>query len=195
MKRMGQGDRDAFAELFRLHQATVFRFARQQMSGSRDVAEDVTQDVFVALLRQADRFDPRRASLTTYLYGISRNLVLRRLRCSSRRAILDLDDVDHGRTPALVVERDPPTDIDRTSDLARLRRRILALPLRHREVIVLCELHELTYEEAARVVRCPVGTIRSRLNRARRALLEQCHADGQRTGVGEPERAGRRCLA
>jgi RNA polymerase sigma-70 factor (ECF subfamily) len=64
MKSMGQGDRDAFAELFRLHQATVFRFARQ-MSGSRDVAEDITQDVFVALLRQADRFDPRRASLTT----------------------------------------------------------------------------------------------------------------------------------
>jgi RNA polymerase sigma-70 factor (ECF subfamily) len=194
MTRMGSGDRDAFAELFRLHQATVFRFARQ-MSGSRDVAEDITQDVFVALLRQADRFDPRRASLATYLYGISRNLVLRRLRRRSRRVTLDLDDVDRGRTPALVVERDPPTDIDRASDLARLRRRILALPLRHREVIVLCELHELTYEEAARIVRCPVGTIRSRLSRARRTLLEQCHADAQHTAVAEHERAGRRCLA
>ena len=191
---MRQGDRDAFAELFRRHQATVFRFARQ-MSGSRDVAEDITQDVFVTLLRQADRFDPRRASLTTYLYGISRNLALRRLGRRSHRATLDLDDVDHGRTPALVVEPDPPADIDRASDLARLRRRILALPLRHREVIVLCELHELTYEEAARVIRCPVGMIRSRLNRARRALLEQCHADERHPVAAEHERAGRRCLA
>jgi RNA polymerase sigma-70 factor (ECF subfamily) len=141
-------------------------FSGNIRTGSRDVAEDSTQDVFVVLLRQADRFDPRRGFLTTCLYGTSRNFVVRRLRRSSRRATLDLDDVDHGRTPALVAERDPPTDIDRTSDLARLRRRILALPLRHREVIILCELYELTYEEAARLVRCPVGTIRSRLNRA-----------------------------
>ncbi len=75
---MKQGDQQAFAELFRRHQATVFRFARQ-MSGSRDVAEDITQDVFVTLMQQTDRYDPRRASLTTYLYGISRNLARRRL--------------------------------------------------------------------------------------------------------------------
>ena len=194
MARMGQGDRHAFAELFRRHQATVFRFARQ-MSGSRDVAEDITQDVFVTLMQQGDRFDPRRASLTTYLYGISRNLTLRRLGRRSRRVTVDLDDVDHGRTPALVVEPDPPADIDRTNDLARLRRAILALPLLHREVIVLCELHELSYDQAANVVGCPVGTIRSRLSRARRALLERCHAGERYSEVADEQRAGRRCLA
>ncbi len=191
---MKQGDQQAFAELFRRHQATVFRFARQ-MSGSRDVAEDITQDVFVTLLQQGDRFDPRRASLTTYLYGISRNLALRRLGRRSRRGAVNLDDVDHGRTPALLVESDPPTDIDRTNDLVRLRRSIVALPLHHREVIVLCELHELSYEQAANVLGCPVGTIRSRLNRARRALLERCHAGVRHCEVADEQRAGRRCLA
>ena len=165
------------------------------MSGSRDVAEDITQDVFVTLMQQGDRFDPRRASLTTYLYGISRNLTLRRLGRRSRRVTVDLDDVDHGRTPALVVEPDPPADIDRTNDLARLRRAILALPLLHREVIVLCELHELSYDQAANVVGCPVGTIRSRLSRARRALLERCHAGERYSEVADEQRAGRRCLA
>ena len=98
----------------------------------------------MTLMQQGDRFDPRRASLTTYLYGISRNLALRWLGRRSRRGIVDLDDIDHGRTPALIVEPDPPTDIDRTNDLARLRRSIIALPLHHREVIVLCELHEFS---------------------------------------------------
>ena len=194
MARMTQGDRRAFAELFRRHQAMVFRFARQ-MSGSRDLAEDITQDVFVALMQQGDRFDRRRAFLTTYLYGISRNLALRRLDRRSRRGTVDLDDVDHGRTPALIVESDPPTDIDRTNDLVRLRRMIVALPLHHREVIVLCELHELSYEQAANVLGCPVGTIRSRLNRARRALLEQRHAGVRHRDLADEQRAGRRCLA
>ncbi len=165
---MKQGDQQAFAELFQRHQATVFRFARQ-MSGSRDVAEDITQDVFVTLMQQGDRYDPRRASLTTYLYGISRNLARRRLSWRSRRGTVDLADVDDSQTPALMVEPDLPTDIDRADDLTRLRRAILALPVHHREVIILCELHELSYEQAADVVRCPVGTIRSRLNRARAA--------------------------
>ena len=194
MARMRRGDRSAFAELFRRHQATVFRFARQ-MSGSRDVAEDITQDVFVTLMQQGDRFDPRRASLTTYLYGISRNLALRQLGRRSRRGAVNLDDVDHGRTPALIVESDPPTDIDRTNNLARLRRLIAALPLHHREVIVLCELHELSYEQAADVLGCPVGTIRSRLNRARLALLEHCHAGVRHREMADEQRAGRRCLA
>ena len=191
---MKQGDQQAFAELFRRHQATVFRFARQ-MSGSRDVAEDITQDVFVTLMQQTDRYDPRRASLTTYLYGISRNLARRRLSRRSRRGTVDLADVDDSRTPALMVEPDPPTDIDRATDLTRLRRAILALPVHHREVIVLCELHELSYEEAAQVVGCPVGTIRSRLNRARRALLEGRHAGAPRSDAAPGAPAGRRCLA
>ena len=191
---MRQGDRNAFAELFRRHQATVFRFARQ-MSGSRNVAEDITQDVFVTLMQHGDRFDPQRASLTTYLYGISRNLTRRRLSLRSRHGIVNLDDIDHSRTPALIVAPDPPTDIDHTNDLARLRRAVLALPLHHREVIVLCKLQELSYEQAAEVVGCPVGTIRSRLNRARRALLEHCHAVERPNDAATEPRAGRRCLA
>ena len=72
---------------------------------------------------------------------------------------------------------------------------IVALPLHHREVIVLCELHELSYEQAANVLGCPVGTVRSRLNRARRALLEHRHADVRHRDMADEQRASRRCLA
>ena len=159
------------------------------------MAEDITQDVFVTLMQQADRFDPRRGLLTTYLYGISRNLARKRLSRGGHRGTVDLDDLDDGRMPALIVEPDPPADIDRTSDLVRLRRAILSLPLHYREVIVLCELHELSYEQAAHVVGCPIGTIRSRLNRARRALVEHCQSAARHREVADEQRTGRRCLA
>src|SRR5918997_1938702 len=70
------GDEDAFTALYRRRQGGVYRFALQ-MSGSEAVAEDVTQEVFMVLMRDADKFDPTRGSLSAYLYGIARNLVLR----------------------------------------------------------------------------------------------------------------------
>ena len=91
--RMASGDREAFADLFRRHQATVFRFSRQ-MLGSREAAEDVTQDVFIALARSVRRFDPAMGSLTTYLYGIARNLILQRHK-RSRWHQVDIDSLDN----------------------------------------------------------------------------------------------------
>ncbi|HXF38883.1 MAG TPA: sigma-70 family RNA polymerase sigma factor, partial [Blastocatellia bacterium] len=77
LRLMIAGDEDAFTALYRRRQGGVYRFALQ-MSGSQTVAEDVTQEVFMVLIREAERYDSSRASLAAYLYGIARNYVLRR---------------------------------------------------------------------------------------------------------------------
>jgi RNA polymerase sigma-70 factor (ECF subfamily) len=168
---MAAGDAEAFATLFRRHQATVYRFSRQ-MLGSREAAEDVTQDVFIALARSVRRFDPGVGALTTYLYGIARNLILQRHKRSRWQHVgIDVLDAD-ARAVASTV--DPTDTVIEAQMQQRLRAAILGLPVHYREVIVLCELNGLSYEEAARIAGCPIGTIRSRLSRAREMLIKRC---------------------
>jgi len=171
--RMAAGDREAFAELFRRHQATVFRFSRQ-MIGSREAAEDVTQDVFIALARNVRRFDPAMGSLTTYLYGIARNLILQRHK-RSRWCHVDIRSLDDD-AGALATTCDPAEALTREQMQRQLRLAILRLPVHYREVVVLCELNGLSYEDAANIAGCPIGTIRSRLSRARETLIARCRA-------------------
>ena len=181
MARLAEGDREALAMLFRRHQATVYRFSRQ-MLGSREAAEDVTQEVFVALARSRGRFDATVGSLTTYLYGIARNLVYRQARRRRARAEVDIAEVD---VEDAAPSANPAAELSRKESVGHLRQAILRLPVHYREAIVLCELNSVSYEEAARIVGCPVGTIRSRLSRARALLIERCRqtlrggADGE----------------
>lgn len=172
VRRMGAGDRQAFALLFHRHQRTVYRFALQ-MTGQPDVAEDVAQDVFLALARAGHRYQPSTGRLSTYLYGVARHLVLQRARTRRLRAETDLDDAAADR---LVCWRDPADDLLHAARRAAIRRALLQLPPRYREVIVLCELNGVTYDDAATIVGCPIGTIRSRLSRGRRLLAARCRA-------------------
>jgi RNA polymerase sigma factor (sigma-70 family) len=183
-ERMACGDRDAFATLFRRHHQTVFRFCRQ-MLGSTDAAEDVTQEVFIALAQTAARYDPSRGSLSTYLYGIARNLVCQRHRRNRSRMEVDVDAIDHEGSPALAVSNDPVDELSRARLILSLRRAILRLPVHYREAIVLCELNSLSYEEAAAIIGCPVGTVRSRLSRARQMLIDRCRLSMGLTNVTE----------
>jgi RNA polymerase sigma-70 factor (ECF subfamily) len=174
LRRMASGDREALAVIFRRHHGTVYRFSRQ-MLGSKEAAEDVTQDVFVALTRSAARFDPAAASLSTYLYGIARNLVLQHYKRRRTRAEVNLDAIA-GDDGAFSTVSDPAETIARTQITRQLRLAILRLPVHYREVVVLCELNGVSYEEAAAIAGCPVGTIRSRLSRARQMLVERCRS-------------------
>ena len=173
LERIAAGDRDALAIVFRRHQGTVFRFSRQ-MLGSTEAAEDVTQDVFVALTRTAGRFNPAVASLSTYLYGIARNLVLQRYKKSRARVEVNLDAIAGEQEAAFATSSDPADAISRAQATRQLRQAILRLPVHYREVVVLCELNGLSYEDAAAVAGCPVGTVRSRLSRARQMLIARC---------------------
>jgi len=173
--RMASGDREALAIIFRRHHGTVYRFSRQ-MLGSKEVAEDITQDVFVALTRSAGRFNPAVASLSTYLYGIARNLVLQHYKRSRSRVEVNIDTIGGDSDAVLAIADDPSESISRVQLTQQLRLAILHLPVHYREVVVLCELNGLSYEEAASVAGCPVGTVRSRLSRARQMLIDRCRA-------------------
>lgn len=168
------GDRDAFASLYRLYRADVYRFAAH-MCGSQAAAEDVVQDVFLAVIQQADRYRPGQSGVKAWLLGIARNHV-RRWRY--RRPFLPLphDESEDGRR--LAAEHDPVADLTRQRDSAALSRALIRLPARYREAIVLCDLQELDYETVAGVLGCPIGTVRSRLSRGRALLARQLTADG-----------------
>jgi RNA polymerase sigma-70 factor (ECF subfamily) len=171
LKRLRSGDEQAFVILYRRRQAALYRFALH-ISNSMPVAEDVTQEVFLALLREECGYDPARGTLSGYLFGIARKLVLRQLERGRADATLEIDAED-GVLAELAVSDDPLVDLTNREGIAALRRAVFALPRRYREVVVLCDLEELDYADAAVALGCPVGTVRSRLHRARALLLHK----------------------
>ena len=174
LRRMLAGDGEAFEKLYDRRQGGVYRFALR-MSGSPALAEDVTQDVFIALMRDGHQFDPARGTMAGYLYGMARHRVLRRL--ERERSFVSLTEEEE--TPLgerFVADDDPLVEYAQQELAETVRQAVLALPAHYREVVVLCNLQELNYEQAAEVIGCPVGTIRSRLNRARALLVEKLRA-------------------
>ncbi|HEX5230537.1 MAG TPA: RNA polymerase sigma factor [Bryobacteraceae bacterium] len=169
LRLLAAGEEKAFLEFYRRYQGVVYRFALQ-MSGKTDVAEEVTQDVFVAVMKSAQRYDDERGSAAAFLYGIARNFVLRTLE-RERPYVTSLDERSDE-----VADQDLFGDLERAERLDTLRKAVLALPPAYREVVVLCDLHERDYAEAATVLGCAIGTVRSRLHRARALLAEKMHA-------------------
>jgi RNA polymerase sigma-70 factor (ECF subfamily) len=169
MRRTAEGDRDAFASLYQRHHASVYRFARL-MTGSGSAAEDIVQEVFLVVMRDASRYDPARAALPSYLYGIARHQTRRRLARDRQFVALDGGAAEATRQ---VTEDDPTATLERRYVLERLRRAILSLPRKYREVIVLCDLQDLSYSDAGVALGCAIGTVRSRLHRARHLLTQK----------------------
>jgi RNA polymerase sigma-70 factor, ECF subfamily len=209
------GDERAFAELYRRWQGPMFRFARQ-MCGADGGAEDVVQEVFVALIENGQQFDPARGPLAAYLYGVARHQARRRLRTDGRYTALDDERVDaedggamggisgdmsggpnggpyggphggpnSGPNSATVVDlnMDVAAVLDRRLSIDLVHRLIVTLPVLYREALVMCDLHELGYAEAAAALGCPVGTVRSRLHRARALLAEKVRSGAVRRGI------------
>jgi RNA polymerase sigma-70 factor (ECF subfamily) len=174
LRQMLAGDEDAFVTLYRRRQGGVYRFALQ-MCGSESIAEDVTQEVFMVLMREAVRYDMSRGSVAAYLYGIARNHVLRHLHRDRKSVQMTDESEEDGASFAaqLVAQDDPLGDLTRSETIESVRQAVLGLPAHYREVVVLCELQEMSYAEAALVLDCAVGTIRSRLHRARALLLHK----------------------
>jgi RNA polymerase sigma-70 factor (ECF subfamily) len=157
-RQMKNGSQDAFAQLYERREPGLYRFALH-MSGSPSVAEEVSNEVFVQLMGPATRFDETRGSLESFLYGIARNLV----RVVRRQGPV-AEPVDSSFEPDILGQ------LIGNETTAALHRTLRELPERYRDVIVLCDLEERSYEDVARIIGRPVGTVRSRLHRAR-ALL------------------------
>jgi RNA polymerase sigma-70 factor, ECF subfamily len=162
-----RGDAVAFSELFAGFERPLFRYAAH-MCG-RDAADDIVQETFLAVLRGSGRYDAARGSVGNYLFGIARHFVLKRL--SSRElATFELDDVSE----IAAIDQSLPTVLDslsRAETVQAVRAAVATLPAPYREAVVLCELQEMSYADAAAVAQCPVGTVRSRLHRAKALLL------------------------
>lgn len=176
LQSMMAGDEAALTMLFTRRAADVHRFALQ-MCGSRALADDVTQEVFIALIREAHNFDAARGSVSAFLMGIARNHVLRRLRRERFYVSMDDSSDEHKNSEQADAAADGPLDdLARRETIESVRRAVLALPERYREVVVLCDLQEVSYAEAAAILGCAVGTVRSRLHRGRALLIEKLRA-------------------
>src|SRR5215467_7112122 len=149
------GEAAAFEAIYERRQAGIYRFALR-MCGCRSAAEDVTQDVFMALMRGARQYDSTRGSVAAYLYGMARNRVLRLLQRERAFVALEEDPSagDSTLDEALILRDDPLVQLSRGELIEAVRRAVLALPVHYREVIVLCNLQEMSYADSARVLGC-----------------------------------------
>ncbi|HSE39567.1 MAG TPA: RNA polymerase sigma factor, partial [Acidobacteriota bacterium] len=138
--------------------------------------EDVVQNVFLTLINNVHSYDVHRGSAVSFLYGITRNQTLRWLRENRNFKAMEME-TEHS-------DHNPYVDYLKAEEIAKLRDAIRELPEAYKEAIVLCDIHELSYEEAASVLGCAIGTIRSRLNRGRSILAKYLR---QGNGVSDYE--------
>jgi RNA polymerase sigma-70 factor (ECF subfamily) len=171
LRSAAKGDEEAFAFLYRRHQAAIYRFALR-MTGNSWAAEEIVQEVFMTLLRDPKKYDAARGALGAFLYGIARNRVMKHLERLPREVSLD-EQKEDGSGPGIVLQDSatPSTWLEKRERTKQVRAAVLELPPEFREAVVLCELEEMSYEEAAHMAGCPIGTIRSRLHRGRALLL------------------------
>ncbi len=170
LKRAAKGDEQAFLLLYQRHQAPLYRYALR-MTGSPWAAEEVVQEVFLLLIREPQKYQAERGELGAFLFGVARNRVMKHLERTPREASLDVlnaygsswREPEDPLTPMMIAEK--------RERIEQVREAVLALPAEFREAVVLCELEEMSYEEAAQACGCPLGTIRSRLHRGRALLL------------------------
>jgi len=172
LTRMKQGDESAFVTLYRKHRDAVYRFALLY-AGSPAIAADVTQDTFVHFMTHTSQFDPARGSVGAWLCGVARNMA--RKQCGVREEPTDpLDLADDGRAHDSQIDHDSPLDRVLRGELAeQVRRAVASIAPHYRDVLILCELADLSYAEAAQVCGIDIGTVRSRLSRARTQLAQR----------------------
>lgn len=172
LERVRQYDERALLELYDRYQASIYRYAFA-MSGDPSLAADITQDVFLMMMDRRSlfgwlfsRFDPRKGTLEGYLLGVARKLT--RKFTARQRRWLPID---------LAEESDDASDLGQEMEsrfmVGRMRAIISLLPVKYREAIVLCYLQEKSYEQAAAILGCSMGTVASRLSRGRKLLLER----------------------
>lgn len=188
IRRLSAGDDDAFLEFYRRHQGGLYRYA-VHMSGSPQSAADVVQETFLTLIRHAKKYDEQKGTPAAFLFGIARNH-LRKLHEKEGRYVPLSDELGKGISTGAIGELAHTNGnghssaraghaelilegLERAQIAELLRDAILTLPDHYREPVTLCDLEGKSYGEAAALLECPVGTVRSRLNRARSILLDK----------------------
>jgi RNA polymerase sigma-70 factor, ECF subfamily len=165
LKQAGKGDQAAFLELYDRYRDPIFRFA-YRLLGTVEIAEDVTHDCFLSLIRKPENFRPERASLKTYLYAAARNLALKHFRDQGRETGLD----EVGEEPKESPRRGPLRRLLDEELATQIREAIFSLPPLQREALILFEYEGLSLNEVAAVAGTDAGAIKARLYRAREGL-------------------------
>lgn len=189
LRRLSAGDEEAFLEFYHRHQGGLYRYA-MHMSGNPQSAADVVQETFLTLIRHSAKYDAEKGAPAAFLFGIARNH-LRKLHEREGRYVPLPDDLGQGLPSAADFDKGRANGnghcapagvghaeliqegLERAQIAELLRDAILTLPDHYREPVILCDLEEKSYGEAAALLDCPVGTVRSRLNRARSMLLDK----------------------
>ena len=167
--KAGHGDEAAFLLLYERHRTPVFRFACR-MLGSAQLAEDVTQECFLSILRRPEAFRAERASLRTYMCAIARHLALKQLRKRGQETVMD-DPPDEPSAAVWSIPAESPLQTVMEDETASaVRRAVEALPPLQREAVVLFEYQEMSLADIAAACDIDVGTVKSRLHRARERL-------------------------
>lgn len=173
--RCRRGDREAFNELVLMYQTQVFNIAYGMLSDYED-ASDAAQEVFIKVYRSIASFKGQ-SSFSTWLYRICANVCNDALRKRQRRGVsVSIDAEYEERSAAAELASDMPTPEESAEMNERqmaVREAIAGLSDDYREVIVLADMRDLSYDEVAAILKCPVGTVKSRLNRARAALRKK----------------------
>lgn len=215
LRRLSAGDEAAFLVFYRRHQGGLYRYAAH-MSGDRETAADVVQETFLTLIRHSNKFDERKGTPAAFLFGIARNH-LRKLREKESRYVPLAQDFERGLTEECVTlaphgngNGHSPRNaapgqqvhecVERSEITELLREAVMTLPEHYREPVTLCDLEGKSYSEAAALLDCPVGTVRSRLNRARSILLEKLRpvrlgasTIWARSPAAQPRQGGQEC--
>jgi RNA polymerase sigma-70 factor (ECF subfamily) len=176
LRQVRAGTASAFAELYRRHQGPLYRFALLRC-GSPDTAADVVQEAFMGLLTERFRFDPLRGQLQHFLFGVARNLILKIEESRQRQVALpDSGEDDEAELEVADEAAGPLARLLENEAAEEVRRALALLPAHYRDVVILYEMHDLAYAEIAQVCQVDIGTVRSRLSRARTALAARLAA-------------------
>ncbi len=179
LTRASEGDEAAFGELYARYQRQIYHYAAR-MCGMA-AGDDVVQETFLAVLRHGPStrpragggFDPAKGTVAAYLYGIARHHVIKRL---GHQGVTMSEPFEIAVSEAIAPQDTPLETMAREQMIAVVRQAVQSLPPAYREVVALCDLQEMDYATVAQVIQCPIGTVRSRLHRARGLLLRKLSA-------------------
>lgn len=179
----GEGDEAAFSELVRRYETFVFRIAFDVLRAEDDAA-DAAQDAFLKLWRGASGWRGE-CEVKTWIYRIAKTSALDRARSRASRTTVPLEDV----TDTADASPTPDEELERRERVRAVREAIAELPEAYREVIVMRELHGMSYREIAEAAGIDMGTVKSRISRARAELGEILK---EKLGMTEQNRQRRR---
>ena len=176
LTEMRAGNAAAFEQLYRRHQGPLYRFALVR-GGSADSAADIVQEIFLALLNNTLKFDPAKGVLQGFLFGVARNLLLKQHEARSRYVSNSASPADDGDNDIVDTNAGPLERLLENEAAEKVRNALQQISPHYRDVLILYEMHDLSYVEIAQICGIDLGTVRSRLSRARARLLALLQGD------------------